>query len=268
MFKNINKEIFAGSNSNNKSLRSGDQRLNNDVDNDFGHVNETTKIEILIDEQAEKKELQLGDQIEAIGFSNKAFEMTEVLQRNHIINPSGTLWDSSYTAGYILNSYELPKVLMNTEFMRQKMSNFYGLRTEMEFTIKINPTPFIAGALAVVLHPTGTSPSQLSSWTYYPHELINLPIVNNATISIPYFSELEAYILPNDAPWTVSLIVVSPLRSAASSLTLEVNAFVRFKNPELMVPVLNNLIPGPTMTIDTVVSKRRAYAQAGESNEL
>jgi hypothetical protein len=178
------------------------------------------------------------------------------------------LWDSSYTAGYILNSYELPKVLMNTEFMRQKMSNFYGLRTEMEFTIKINPTPFIAGALAVVLHPTGTSPSQLSSWTYYPHELINLPIVNNATISIPYFSELEAYILPNDAPWTVSLIVVSPLRSAASSLTLEVNAFVRFKNPELMVPVLNNLIPGPTMTIDTVVSKRRAHAQAGESNEL
>jgi len=235
MFKNIDTAINASANTQAGSS-SGQTRQNDDVNNNIDEINTITTKEVLADEETEAPSMYLESQLEAEGFADKSFQMSEMLQRPQILTATPIIWSSTNAVADIVATISFPDTLSIAPFFSQKMANFAAIHAEMEIEIKINPTPFQQGALAVILHPAGYLTDRIEAWTYFPHELINMPLNNSATVSIPYFAETEAY-NKDDAVWEISLMVISPLRSAATPFSLEVNAFGRFVNPQLMIPV-------------------------------
>ena len=252
MFKNFNQAVKASANT--TTLSSGQTRQNDAVESTVDEITVTTQKEVLADEEIIAPTMDLESRLESEGFSDKSFQMSELLQRHQILTTSPIVWNSTNAKLDIISTITFPDSLSSATFFSQKMANFAAIHAEMEVEIKINPTPFQQGALAVILHPAGHTSDRMEAWTYYPHELINLPLTNSATVKIPYLAETEAY-NKDDALWAISLLVVSPLRSAATPFTLEVNAFGRYVNPKLMIPVAQAGVGKSSQNKETVDQK-------------
>jgi len=237
MFSNIMK-MSMGNTTPDVSYVSADRAINSDVDSDpmSGETPTAKKTEIMLDEQANTRTLEVSSNLRPEGFSKKSFDFKEILQRQVIINTVGTEWSNTDIVGSVLSREDFPQALLSVPFMRAKLRSFAAIKTEIEVEVKINPTPFLMGALAVVLHPSDHTPSSIESWTYYPHEVINLPSINNALVQVPFLNEEEAYDIGGFSPWTISLVVLSPLSGPTTNSKLDIFMFARLCEPEVMLP--------------------------------
>jgi hypothetical protein len=236
MFKNI-PQVEKAAAAVSGTQRSGDQRLNNEVSYEQGaEPVVTTTTHTLQDENTATAVMELDSQLNPIGFAKKSFEMTEMLERNQILTPQPITWSSTNNTGDVLYTGTYPSDLASSQFFKNKMENFYAIHADIEVTVKVNPTPFQQGSLIIIVHPKHITLPAIRAASYYPHELINMPMVNHAAVKIPFLSENEAY-AKDDKLWSVSVVVATPLRTATLPDSLEVNVFGRFVSPELMIPV-------------------------------
>jgi len=245
MFKNIPTQTKAAA-AVSETQRSGDSRLNNEVSSQQDTEPVITKTtHTLQDENTAEAVMVLDSILNPIGFSKKSFQMTELLERNQVLTIPPVVWSSTHIPGDILYTGVFPRDLTTQKFFKNKMENFYAVHADMEITVKVNPTPFQQGSLILIIHPSTIILPVIRAASYYPHELINLPMVNHAAVKIPFLSENEAY-AKTDELWSVSVMVATPLRTATLPNSIEVNVFGRFVHPELMIPVAQ----GNTEVID------------------
>jgi hypothetical protein len=236
MFKNNKMSQYAEASVSEQSTP-GDERLNNEANYELSAEPTTTKTtHTLQDEDTPEALMDLESRLRPEGFASKSFQMTEMLERQQILTTLPIRWSSTSPQNTILTTVSLPKDLAKARFFANKMENFHAIHTDIEVTVKVNPTPFDQGALLIILHPKDVHLENLPAYSYYPHELINLPTVNHAAIKVPFLAENEAYSKIDDF-WQVSVIVASPLRTATLPHELEVNIFGRFVKPELMIPI-------------------------------
>lgn len=255
MFKNIPQEEIAASSSV-STKAPGDERLNNEANyEEFAEPITVKTTHTLQDEDAAEAVMELDSILNPEGFASKSFQMTEMLERNQILTTTPITWSSTDTVGTRLHTSVLPRDLTTARFFANKMENFFAIHADMEITCKVNPTPFEQGALLLVLHPQGKNPERIQAYSYYPHELINLPTINHAAIRVPFLAENEAYV-KSDTIWEVSVYVMAQLKTATLPTSLEVNVFGRFVNPKLMIPIAQGEIKKNTKNKEVFDQKK------------
>jgi len=165
-------------------------------------------------------------------------------------------WNTSTTAGTVLQSYELPWDMLFKDMYKTKVDRFYGFRADAMIRVQVNSQPFQAGRLLLSWIPgfrylgnkqqfyesttssLSTNAKFLPPITGSPHVDLDLSTCTEATICVPYISPYSFSELTNGigSMGRFQLVVYSPLSDVSGSGTVDYTIFMNFKNIQLRYP--------------------------------
>lgn len=181
------------------------------------------------------------------------------------------IWDSSQEAlpiSYGLDTYNLSTdpadftgIMDVLEFplaifaanpvVLEKASLFSYIKADIEIEVKVNASPFAAGALGLHYLPylnevqqlAKTSNLTLPGLTSCPYVKLVLGQTNSIKLKVPWINEFDMFDMTTSGDYfgSVFLSCLSPLGDGSGAPTATVSLFARFINPEVRVPT--NKIP-------------------------
>lgn len=138
----------------------------------------------------------------------------------------------------------------------EKLANFRYFKSDFQFHVKVNSTPFVQGGLIIYWIPMydqittyrkDATNCYLSGASSMPHVTINLSSSNSATLVVPY-AHIQSYLdlTSNDTDDSQSLgrlyvRPLVPLESADTSTSVSITVLGNFVNPEWRVPASGSL---------------------------
>lgn len=167
-------------------------------------------------------------------------------------------WSQNDAAGTVLRQYRFPDVLLAQPAIFKKVSNFFGFRAGVEFTVLVNKQQFQQGNLMISFLPGAKycASKNAACQQTDPVSAVNLPTLSGlprvnldimdatrANLLVPYSSPFVYYNLLTGAG-TIGdfyITVYSQLQDIASSGTVSVQVMARFVDIELEFPSGNNL---------------------------
>lgn len=156
------------------------------------------------------------------------------------------LWDVTQSAGQVLTTYRFPDRLLSYVGNIAKTRGFYGFRADVELIVKVNRQPFQAGLLMISYCPNARyntakaaqHEASLRTRSGAPRVTLNLKQDTEASLCVPYASPFVYYNLltQQGTIGDFKISVYSPLSDVASTGTVPISVFARFKNVDLQFP--------------------------------
>lgn len=182
-------------------------------------------------------------------------------------------WVKTDVKGKVLKTYRFPEVLLAQAPIRDKISNFYGLRAGVELVVLVNNQKFQAGNLMVSFLPNakynlakmamhGADLKGLVTRSGAPRANLDLMDGTRISMSVPYASPFVFYNLLT-SEGTIGdfhISVYSVLRDVAASGTVSVRVYARFIDVDLEfptgeLPATNSQMPSLTRAIESLDTK-------------
>lgn len=152
-----------------------------------------------------------------------------------------------------IKSYSFPQaILEKSSLHRQKLNNFFLFKSDIEFEVKVNATPFHQGALIISYHPRNLDLSNFRKLTVnhlagissFPHRILYLEKENTVKMRIPFAHIKDMIDLGglDDNFGDVKIHVLVPLTDSASSTRCGITLRGRFVNPIPQTPTNSSLL--------------------------
>lgn len=169
-----------------------------------------------------------------------------------------------------LKQYILPQAILdNSELHRQKLNNFLLLNSDVEIELKVNATPFQAGALLGAFFPRSLNTTKfraegnefLAAVTTTPHRILHLEEGNSLRMTIPFANILDMLDLTqtNSTYGVFNVYALSPLSSTEAPSEIDVTVRMRFVNLKVSVATDRSIMTQQKY-IDMEVAKHQAMA--------
>nr|QUS52706.1 polyprotein [Mute swan feces associated picorna-like virus 10] len=174
-------------------------------------------------------------------------------------------------------SYELPAaIIKESAIIREKLNNFYMMKCDIEFDIKVNSSRFMQGALLISYSPLHEGLQYdttrfLASVSSLPNRVLSLEAASAVTFRVPYLQSADYFNLAEDElrMGILSIDVLSPLRCAVTPSEVSVIVRARLCNVKLEAATNHSISMNPhyfdvyTKELEDRLMKMKLFTQMG-----
>jgi len=183
---------------------------------------------------------------------NRKHTIPDFLNRYHVLDQFD--WTITNTVGSVLRVYRFPDRLNAIISIRNKFSNFYGMRAGVELVVQVNSQPFQQGNLLISYLPNARY-SDVKNATHAaglqgmvtrsgaPRVNLDLMDATRADLTVPYASPFIYYnLLTNEGTiGDFHISVYGALRDVAAGGKVTVTVAARFVDIDLAFPTGSSL---------------------------